>query len=76
MVIVLTFGAFMGSLYNMTTNEMSKQKKYDYLQSNSSGTKKSIFDKGCIYNLKYYFHLVEPPNLETESYEAVRDYTV
>ena len=55
---------------------MSKQKKYDYLQSNSSGTKKSIFDKGCIYNLKYYFHLVEPPNLETESYEAVRDYTV
>lgn len=76
MVIVLTFGAFMGAVHNLTTNEISKRKKYAYLQTNINGTKKSLFDKGCVYNLKYYFHLVDPSNLETESYEAPRDYTV
>ena len=76
MVFLLTFGAFSGGVYNMTTNEISKQKKYEYLKVSENGNKLTIFDKGWVYNLKYYFHLVEPPDLETEFYEIPRDYTV
>jgi hypothetical protein len=36
----------------------------------------TIFDKGIIYNIKYYFHLVEPSHLETAECSVERDYTV
>ena len=49
---------------NLTTNEMAKSEKYDYLKD-SNGKQKSIFNKGIIYNIKYYFHLIEPSKLET-----------
>lgn len=74
MTIVLTFGALFSACTNLTTNELNKQKKYDYLHS--AANSKSIFNKGVLYNLKYYFHLIEPPPLETEYFESVRDYTV
>jgi hypothetical protein len=50
--------------YNLTTNEMAKYEKYDYLRD-ANGNKKNIFNKGIIYNIKYYFHLIEPSKLET-----------
>jgi len=74
MVVILTFGAMASAVTNLTTNEMSKQKKYDYLKSNSNGTPKTIFSKGCLYNIKYYFHLIDASHLETESYENIHDY--
>jgi hypothetical protein len=43
---------------------MAKYEKYDYLRD-ANGNKKNIFNKGIIYNIKYYFHLIEPSKLET-----------
>ena len=51
---------------------MAKYKKYDYLMD-SNGNAKNIFDKGWIYNLKYYFHLIEPSHLETIGYDDNRE---
>jgi hypothetical protein len=76
MVIILTFGAIASAVTNLTTNEMNKHKKYDYLKSNLNSPPKTIFSKGCLYNLKYYFHLIDAPHLETESYENIHDYIV
>jgi len=43
---------------------MAKYEKYDYLKD-ANGKQKNIFNKGIIYNFKYYFHLIEPSKLET-----------
>lgn len=68
MVGFLLFGALTGAYVNLTTNELVKKKKYDYVQmiTKPNGTKTSLFDKGCFYNCKYYFHLAEPSHLEIE----------
>lgn len=70
MVGFLVFSAVCGALYNMTTNEVAKKNKYDYLQMSvlSDGSKTSLFNRGYVYNCKYYFHLVEPNPLETIEY--------
>ncbi len=58
--------------YNLTTNEMVKYEKYDYLKD-SNGKQKSIFNKGIIYNVKYYFHLIEPSKLETDGIDEYEE---
>jgi hypothetical protein len=60
---------------NLTTNELAKPKKYEYLKD-SRGNFKNIFSKGLIYNIKHYFHLVEPSYLETSSFEYNTDYDI
>lgn len=52
---------------NYTANEAVKKKKYDYFKR-ADGSIKNIFDKGLIYNIKYYFHLIDPSYLETEEF--------
>ena len=68
----------MSAAANITTNEMQKKKKYDYLQMSigANGLKKSLFNRGIFFNCKYYFHLVEPPSLEVEGFESTEDYIV
>lgn len=68
----------MSAAVNITTNEMSKKKKYDYLQMNlgPNGLRKSLFNRGLLFNCKYYFHLTDPPSLEAEGFESTEDYIV
>lgn len=63
---------------NLTGNELAKRKKYDYLKGYTAkgSRQRSVFDKGVLYNIKYYFHLVEPSQLETSSYEIYPNYMV
>ena len=63
------------AIENLTGNELSKQNKYDYLKD-SKGQKKNIFSKGKLYNIKYYFHLVEPHYLETPEFDSHPNYNV
>ena len=55
---------------NLTTNEIAKQKKYDYLMD-ANGNKRNIFSKGLVYNVRYFFHLIEPSKLETSAFEFI-----
>ena len=57
---------------NLTTNESVKIYKYEYLHD-GNGKYKNIFNKGIIYNIRYYFHLAEPSYLETSSFEYNTD---
>ncbi len=67
-----------GALINLTTNELAKKKKYDYLTMGvrNNGQKTSIFDKGLFYNCRYYFYLAEPSPLELEEFNPYEDYIV
>jgi hypothetical protein len=58
----------------MTSNEVSKKERYEYLSEGKGG--KSIFDRGLWYNIKHYFHFVEPSHLEMPSYEFHHNYNV
>jgi hypothetical protein len=60
---------------NFTGNELSKRDKYDYLKDDK-GNKRNIFNKGIFYNVKYYFHLVEPSYLETPVFDSFPNYIV
>jgi hypothetical protein len=62
------FIKFVSCFANYTTNEFSKQSRYDYLKD-SNGNKKNLFSRNCLYNIKYYFHLIEPSHLEQEYFE-------
>ena len=68
-----------GAWTNLTTNELVKKKKkqpsYDYLNMSTrwDGSPTSIFDKGCFYNIKSYFHCVEASPLESEN-QGTYDY--
>jgi hypothetical protein len=69
------FVSIFNAVSNLTTNELAKRKKYDYLKD-SSGNYKNLFDRGIIYNIKYFFHLIEPSYLETASYEYNPNYII
>jgi len=75
MGLSLTIGGLNGACLNLTSNEIRKKKKYEYLMD-THGNFKNIFDRGIIYNIKHYFHFLEPSNLETASYEYSLDYTL
>ena len=60
---------------NLTTNEMAKYEKYDYLKD-ANGKAKNLFDRGFFYNIKYYFYLIEPSKLESVGIEENEDYFV
>ncbi|CAF0983294.1 unnamed protein product [Brachionus calyciflorus] len=75
MVMILTISAASSAITNYTGNEAAKTDKYDYLKD-SNGKSRNIFAKGFWYNIKYYFHLVEPSYLETPEYVRHNDFTV
>lgn len=64
----LSIFAVINIIMNLTANESVKTKKYEYLMD-SNGNYRNIFNKGIIYNFKYFFHLVEPSRLETSAFE-------
>ncbi len=66
----------MSAVTNLTGNEMAKTKKYDYLKEYAHGRFRSVFDKGVLYNIRHYFHMVEPSYLETSGSEFYPNYTV
>lgn len=53
--------------FNYTANEIAKKDKYDYFKR-ADGSIKNIFNKGLCYNIKYYFHFIEPSYLETQDF--------
>lgn len=59
----------------MTGNELMKREKYDYLKD-YKGKGRNLFDQGWIYNIKYYFHLVEPSYLERPGFDMHPNYSV
>jgi hypothetical protein len=59
----------------MTTNEVLKRKKYEYL-TDANGNFKNIFNQGIIYNIKYFFHFAEPSDLERYTFEYASDKNV
>ena len=60
---------------NLTGNEMAKRNKYSYLKD-ANGKYKNIFDRGWWYNIKHYYHLVEPSYLEMATTDDYPNYTV
>ncbi len=72
MTMVLLHNALNSIIFNITANEMAKMNKYSYLK-NRNGRYKNIFSKGIFYNIKYYFHLIQPNQLETINYKILND---
>ncbi|RMZ96205.1 putative S-acyltransferase 23 [Brachionus plicatilis] len=75
MAVILLFQATFSVASNYTANETVKKNKYDYFKR-ADGSIKNIFDKGLCYNIKYYFHLIEPSYLETEEFSRANGHVV
>jgi hypothetical protein len=75
MTIILLYNTFNSIILNLTGNEMAKVKKYAYLKDNK-GNFKNIFSNGLIYNIKYFFHFVQPNQLETLNFLQKKDVDV
>jgi hypothetical protein len=64
----------MSALTNFTSNELAKKDRYEYLTEGKG--RKSLFNRGWCYNVKHYFHLVEPSHLEMPEYETHPNYNI